>query len=109
METTVDDQEPAATGGLAAAPALAVSSPREAAPRTASNAPGRKPSDVKAAFGAGLGAGAKCKHCRKLVKEQQRNGTPLAAHLHNCIPAPLLVKQVTWSLCSTLNGRGRAR
>ena len=93
---------PAVAGGPAAAPALVVLSPPAAAPRRAGSAPGRKPSDVKAEFDAVLGEGAKCKHCDKLVKNKQQNGTLLALHLYSCRPVPLLVKQMAWSSCATL-------
>lgn len=76
---------------------------RSEAPRhRASNFTGRKASETKKEFNLLPGTGAVCKHCDKLVKDKQLNGTLLAKHLYSCSQCPLAVRQMAWGSSTTL-------
>ena len=74
----------------------------DASARSLHRRAGREASETKLEFEIISGVGSRCRHCSKVVKNKQQNGTRLASHLYGCRAASLDVRQMAWGACVTL-------
>jgi len=74
----------------------------DASARSLHRRAGREASETKLEFEIISRVGSRCRHCSKVVKNKQQNGTRLASHLYGCRAASLDVRQMAWGACVTL-------